>query len=232
MIETNTVIGTGMHVVCQRDGLWQKLGVVARAVSTRASVQILSGVLLRAQAGRLHLAATDMELSLRSSLEAQVEGDGAVVVPGRLLVDLVRLLPDNEVTIEHRADENVVRVTSGPSSSTLHTYAAEDFPRLPDLDTVGTFTVDRESLLATVSRVARSASRDESRPVLTGILVRFEAGKLVMAATDSYRLSAKATPLSGAVPELEAIIPARALGELGRIAQTGESVELGVQENQ
>src|SRR5438067_12411649 len=232
MIESNTMVGTGMKVVCQREELSQKLGIVARAVSTRASVQILSGVLLRAEGGRLHLAATDMELSLRSSLDAQVGGDGFVVVPGRLLVDLVRLLPESEVTIEHRADESVVHVTSGPSTSTLHTYAAEDFPRLPDLDTVGTFTVDRESLLATVSRVARSASRDESRPVLTGILVRFEAGKLVMAATDSYRLSVKETKLSGDVPELEAIIPARALSELARIAQSGESVELGVHENQ
>ena len=232
MIETNTIVGTGMKVVCQRDELSQKLGVVARAVSTRASVQILSGVLLRAEAGRLHLATTDMELSLRSSLEAQVEGDGAVVVPGRLLVDLVRLLPDNEVTVEHRADENVVRITSGASTSALHTYAAEDFPRLPDLDAVGTFTVDRESLLDTVSRVARSASRDESRPVLTGILVRFESGKIVMAATDSYRLSVKETELSGDVPELEAIIPARALAELARIAQSGDTLELGVHENQ
>src|SRR5262249_3033655 len=232
MIESNTMVGTGMKIVCQREELSQKLAVVARAVSTRASVQILSGVLLRAEAGRLHLAATDMELSLRSSLEAQADGEGAVVVPGRLLVDLVRLLPDNEVTIEHRADENVARVTSGPSASTLHTYAAEDFPRLSDLDAVGTFTVDRESLLDTVSRVARSASRDESRTVLTGILVRFEAGKIVMAATDSYRLSVKETDLSGDVPELEAIIPARALAELSRIAQTGDTIELGVHENQ
>jgi DNA polymerase-3 subunit beta len=232
MIESNTMVGAGIKVVCQRDELTHKLGVVARAVSTRASVQILSGVLLRTEAGRLHLAATDMELSLRSSLDAQVEGDGAVVVPGRLLVELVRLLPDNEVTFEHRADESVLRVTSGPSDATLHTYAAEDFPRLPDLDAVGTFTVARESLLDTVARVARSASRDESRPVLTGILVRFEAGKLVMAATDSYRLSVKETELSGDVPELEAIIPARALAELGRIAQSGDTLELGVHENQ
>jgi DNA polymerase III subunit beta len=233
MIESTTIgTGTGMKIVCQRDELAQKLAVVARAVSTRATVQILSGVLLHAEGGRLHLAATDMELSLRSSLEAQIDGEGAVVVPGRLLVDLARLLPADEVVIEQRADEGVVHVTSGPSTSSLHTYAAEDFPRLPDLDAVGTFTVDRESLLETVARVSRSASRDESRPVLTGILVRFESGKLVMAATDSYRLSVKETPLEGEAPELEAIIPARALTELARIAQSGDTIELGVHENQ
>ena len=234
MIDSNTMVGTGMgmKVVCQREQLVQKLGIVARAVSTRANVQILSGVLLRGEGGRLHLAATDMELSLRSSLDAQVDGEGAVVVPGRLLVDLARLLPAGEVTIEHRAEEGVAHVTCGPSSSTLHTYAPEDFPRLPDLDVVGTFTVDRETLLETVARVARSASRDESRPVLTGILVQFESGKLVMAATDSYRLSVKETPLVGDLPELEAIIPARALAELSRVAQAADTIELGVHENQ
>jgi DNA polymerase-3 subunit beta len=234
MIESNTMVGaeTGMKLTCERDELNQKLGLVARAVSTRASVQILAGVLLRAEGGRLHLAATDMELSLRSSLEARVSGDGAVVVPGRLLVDLVRLLPAQEVSIEHRSDEGVVHVTSGSSSASLHTYAAEDFPRLPDLDTVGTFTIDRDALLDTVARVSRSASRDESRPVLTGILVRFEGNQLVMAATDSYRLSVKETALEGSLPDLEAIIPARALAELGRVAQGSESLEIGVHENQ
>src|SRR5881392_2746011 len=116
MIESTTIgTGTGMKIACQRDELSQKLGVVSRAVSTRATVQILSGVLLRAEGGRLHLAATDMELSLRSSLEAQVDGDGAVVVPGPLLVDLVRLLPDEQVTLEYRAEEGVVHVMCGPT---------------------------------------------------------------------------------------------------------------------
>src|SRR2546422_9011799 len=168
MTETEVMIGADLKLTCTRDELVSKLGVVARGVSTRSAVQILSGVLLRAENGALQLAATDMELSLRASLNAQVEGDGAVVVPGRLLVDLVRLLPESEVTLEHRAEENVLHITSGPSTSTLHTYAAEDFPRLPDLDAVGTFTGDRETLLDTVSRVARSASRDESRPALAG----------------------------------------------------------------
>ena len=234
MIESNTRVGTetGIKVTCSRDDFAQKLAVVARAVSTRASVQILSGVLLRAEAGRLHLAATDMELSLRSSFEAQVADEGATVVPGRLLVDLVRLLPANDVLVEQRPEEGVIHITSGSSTASLNTYAAEDFPRLPDLDAVGTFTVRRETLLETVARVSRSASRDESRPVLTGILVRFDGGSLVMAATDSYRLSVKETSVSGEVPDLEAIIPARALTELGRIAQSGDTIELGVHENQ
>jgi DNA polymerase-3 subunit beta len=231
-METEVMVGSGMNISCSKDELVQKLGVVARAVSTRTAVQILAGVLLRAEEGQLHLAATDMELSLRSSMDAQVEGEGSVVVPGRLLVDLARLLPENDVTIEHRVEEGVVRIACGSYESRLNTYNAEDFPRLPELDALTTFSVDREALLDTVARVQRSASRDESRPVLTGILARFEPGKLVMAATDSYRLSVKETPLSGTVPELEAIIPARALQELARIAVAGDEIELGVHENQ
>ena len=100
MIETETVVGSGMKVTVPRDELAQRLALVARAVSTRTAVQVLLGVMLRAEEGRLHLAATDMELSLRSALEADVDGDGAAVVPGRLLVDLVRQLPAGEVTLE------------------------------------------------------------------------------------------------------------------------------------
>jgi DNA polymerase-3 subunit beta len=232
MIDTNTVVDAGLNVTCPRDEFAQQLAVVGRAVSTRGAVQILSGILLRAEGGQLQLAATDMELSLRSSLDATVGGEGSAVVPGRLLLELSRLLPESEVQLEHRADEGMVQLTCGAASYRLHTYSAEDFPRLPDIGAAGMFTVDREALLETVSRVARSASRDESRPVLTGILVRFEPGKLVMAATDSYRLSVKETPIAGDVPELDAIIPARALTELGRIAQTGSKLELAVHENQ
>jgi DNA polymerase-3 subunit beta len=230
MNEAEVVVGTGMTIGCSRDELVAKLGVVSRAVSTRGSVQVLSGVLLRADAGALELAATDMELSLRTTLDAQVEGDGAVVVPGKLLADLARLLPESEVTLEYRPEEGVVQVTSGAYSSRLNTYSAEDFPRLPALD-APLHGVDRAALLETIERVARSASRDESRPVLTGILVRFGGGSLVMAATDSYRMSVKETALEGAGPDFEAIIPARALQELARIGAAADSIELGVHEN-
>ena len=232
MIETDIVVSAGLRITCAKDELAQALGVVSRALSTRTSVQILSGVLLEARGGELRLAATDMELSLRATVPASIEGDGAIVLPGKTFVDIARLLPGGEVTIEHRPAESVVHVTASSASYTLNTYNPEDFPRLPELDAVSTFSVERESLLETISRVARAASRDESRPVLTGILVRFGDGKLVMAATDSYRLAVKETTFSGSVPDLEAIVPGRALQELARIANAGDEVEIGVQENQ
>jgi DNA polymerase-3 subunit beta len=232
MIEVNVETGTGLRLTCERDELVRQLSVVSRALSMRSTVQILSGILLESSGDRLALAATDMELSLQSSLEANVEEPGKVVIPGRVVVDLARLLPDDQVAIDYRPEEGVVEVACGPAHYKLHTYGSEDFPRLPDPGAAALFTIDRPALVETAVKVSRSASRDESRPVLTGILVRFEPGKIVMAATDSYRLSVKETPLEGDAPELEAIVPARALGELARIAHGDGELQLGVHENQ
>ena len=230
MMETDIAVGSGLKVTCDRDELVAKLATVSRVVSARGSVQVLSGVLLRPSDGALELAATDMELSLRTTLAASVEGDSSVVVPGKLLVDLARLLPAAEVTIEYRPEDGVAHISSGSYSSKLNVFSAEDFPRLPSVDPAP-HTIATASLLETVDRVARSASKDESRPVLTGIQVRFEGTQLFMAATDSYRLSFKQTELEQSGPDLEAIIPARALTELGRIAAGTETVALGVNEN-
>jgi DNA polymerase-3 subunit beta len=223
-------IGTELRVTCSRSDLAAALGTVARAVSTRGAVQVLGGVLLRPDEGRLTLAATDMEISLRASVPGQVEGDGSVVVPGRLLTDLVRLLPEDAVTLTHDEGAGVLSVSSGSHASKLNVYSAEDFPRLPPID-VALHTIEAPALLETIEKVGRAASRDESRPVLTGVLVRFEGDKLVMAATDSYRLAVKETPLSAGGPDLEAIIPARALQELARIAAGTDEVRLGAHEN-
>jgi DNA polymerase III subunit beta len=232
MVEVNVETATGLKLTCERDELVRQLSVVARAVSARSTVQILSGILLEATDGRLSLAATDMELSLQASLDANADEMGKVVIPGRLLVDLARLLPNSEVSIVYRPEDGVVEITCGTANYKLNTYGVEDFPRLPDPAAAPLYAIDREALVDTATMVSRSASRDESRPVLTGILMRFEPGKVVMAATDSYRLSVKETPLEGEAPELEAIVPARALGELARIAQDGGDLQLGVHENQ
>jgi DNA polymerase III subunit beta len=230
MIETDTVVGSDIRVVVEREAFASRLAQIARASSSRGAVQVLGGILLRASNGLLELEATDMELSLRTTVPATVEGEGAVVMPAKLLGDVVRLLPANDVTIAHGAEEGTASIESGAYSGKLNIFAAEDFPRLPSVD-VPLHEIEAASLLDTVQRVARAASRDESRPVLTGILVRFEGSQLTMAATDSYRMAVKETELSAGGPELEAIIPARALEELGRIAAGAETVQLGVNEN-
>src|SRR4029078_10310752 len=207
MIESDIAVGAGLRITCAKDEFVQGLTLVGRAVSSRTAIQILSGILLEGAGDELRLAATERELSLRAAVPARVEGDGAVVLPGRTLVDIARLLPGDDVTIEHRAAESVVHLDSGAASYTLHTYNPEDFPRLPELTEAETFTVDREALLETIGRVARAASRDEARPVLTGVLVQFAGDKLVMAATDSYRLAVKEAGLSSVGPELEVLLP-------------------------
>jgi DNA polymerase III subunit beta len=232
MIETAAVAGTALKITCSRDELNRQLAIVSRAASTRTTVQVLAGVLLRSEDGKLELSATDMEISLRTPLEAEVASEGAVVVPGKLLAELARLLPGEEVSIEHRQGEGVVEIVSGTAVYRIHTYNAEDFPRLPDPAGTTMVAIDAEAVLETAAKVSRAASRDESRPVLTGILVRFEGENLVMAATDSYRLAVKETSMSGPGPELDAIIPARALMELSRVAQGASDLQLGLQENQ
>jgi DNA polymerase III subunit beta len=232
MMETDIVeVGSSStRVTVDRDELAAGLQLVSRAASSRGTVQVLGGVGIRAAEGLLELEATDMELSLRTTVRATVEGDGALVVPAKLLGDIVRLLPTGEVTLAYRPDEGVATVESGSYSSRLNVFAVEDFPRLPSVD-VPLQAIDAGALLETVQRVSRAASRDESRPVLTGILAQFEGAKLTMAATDSYRMSVKETELEGGGPELEAIIPARALDELGRVAAGADTIQLGINEN-
>jgi DNA polymerase III subunit beta len=232
MIETAAVTGSGLKITCSRDELNRQLAIASRAASTRTTVQVLAGVLLRSEGEKLELSATDMEISLRTPLDAEVATEGAVVVPGKLLAELARLLPGDEVSIEHRQGEGVVEVVSGAAVYRIHTYNAEDFPRLPDPAGTTMVPIDAEALLETAAKVSRAASRDESRPVLTGILVRFEGETLVMAATDSYRLAVKETAMSEPGPELDAIVPARALMELSRVAQGASELHLGLQENQ
>ena len=161
---TDIVVDTSMKLTCPRDQLAERLAIVGRGLSMRPTVQIFAGVLMQAGAGRLELSATDMELSIRTSLDADVNGEGSAVVPGRLLTDIVRQLPANDVEIEYQAEENTLLVTSGSASYRLRTYSVEDFPRLPDVDGVPTSSLDAEPLLDAIACVGRAAGRDESRP--------------------------------------------------------------------
>jgi DNA polymerase-3 subunit beta len=213
-----------------------ELQTAARVASTRSAVQALSGIQLHADAdGSAELRATDMEVGLRLTLDATVESPGDVVLPARLLLDVIRSLPGPDVSITLRPVEQDVELVSGSATFHLRTLRNDDFPHLPTPTGEGAIGLDAAPFVDTVQRVARSASRDETRPVLTGILVWASDHDLRMVATDSYRLSVKTTRLETPVTTpIEANVPARALAELVRIAQQTDAATISIErgENQ
>jgi DNA polymerase-3 subunit beta len=218
-----------MKLSTRRDALFAQLQTVTRAASTRSAVQALSGVQIQAHTDGIELRATDMEIGLRVPLEGEVVREGAVVLPARLLVDVVRSLPANELTLELRAAEQDVELNSGSATFHIRTLRLEDFPPLPEPDGDERLDVPGPALVETVLKVARAASRDEPRPVLTGILVSAGEQELRMAATDSYRLAVKDTRLEAPLARsFEANVPARALQELTRIVQHGSAERIAV----
>ena len=157
-----------MKLFVPRDSLSGGLQLAGRAVSTRGALPSLGGVLLVAQQDRLTLRATDMELAITCTLEnAQPEREGSVLLPGRLFADVVRSLPPGEVSLEQRAEQRDVEIAAGGARFHLRTLPVEDFPRLPELDGE-LIKLPGEPLAATIELVARAASRDEVRPILTG----------------------------------------------------------------
>src|SRR3972149_3391371 len=151
-MNTEIASGTALRTTCSRSELASALAIVARALSNRGAVQVLSGILLRAEEGRLTLAATDMEISMRTSISGEISGEAAGVVPGRLPPDLVSLLPDDSVTLTHDEGEGVLAIVSGSHSSRLNVFSAEDFPRLPPLD-VSLQRIEAPALLETIEKV-------------------------------------------------------------------------------
>jgi DNA polymerase III subunit beta len=222
-----------MKIDTTRQSLLDALLVVSRAVSARAALQALSGILISTN-GEARLRATDMELGLEVGLGGDVDGGGSVVLPGRLLVEVVRSLPDGPVSLTLREAERDVELSAGSSRFHLRTLPADDFPRFPEPEG-DSVELPAMPLRATVNRVARAASRDEARPVLTGVLVTVEGEEMTMVATDSYRLAVKTTKLEESVPtRLEANVPARALRELARLIEAGgeDNVSVWLTRNQ
>src|SRR5690349_17449618 len=223
-----------MKITADRDPLLDALQSASRALSTRSTLPSLGGILITVENGTATARATDMELGLAVTIDAEVEGEGSLLLPGRLLSDIARALPPGQVTIAERTAERDVELLAGTARFHLRVLPTEDFPRLPAFEGEP-IRMPAGALAETIDRVARAASRDEVRPILTGILVSVDGDTLTMVATDSYRLSVKHTKLEAPVgAQLEANVPARALRELARIVgQTGvEEVEIAMPGNQ
>jgi DNA polymerase III subunit beta len=225
-----------MRAVCNTETFSKKLALVSRGVSTRSTIQLLGGILLEAEDSSVRLSATDMEISVQTASPAEVEEEGRVVIPARIFNDIVRSLASEGFTLEHDGSEGTVRLAAGENEYRIRAYAADDFPQLPGFEAEGAFRMSGEVLVETVEKVSRSYSRDETRPVLTGILISFEDSRVRMVTTDSYRLSIKESELATTAFEgsREAIIPARAMQEVSRIFSGSEEdeVEVALGQNQ
>jgi len=219
-----------MKVSIARSELLDALSIASKGLSSRTTLPILSGILFTTTGDGVQIQSTDLEISIRTFVKARVEGQGSIVIPGRLITDIVRSLPEAAVTID--ASTSGATIECGQSSFTVRTLAPEDFPKFPDVVPSETVTLPTGVFSDVVHQVSKAVSRDETRPILTGILLVVEEGVMRMAATDSYRLCVREVAVEGTGGALEAVVPGRALEDVSRLASAAESVNIGVSENQ
>jgi DNA polymerase III subunit beta len=221
-----------MKISVARGELLEALSTVGKGLSSRTTLPILSGILLSASGDSLTLQSTDLEVSIKDAVPVRVEKDGQVVVPGRLVTEIVRNLPEEAVTIDATAHDHAV-ISCAHSSFTVKTLSPEDFPKFPEVHTEKRVSIPTDTLVSVVRQVSKAVSRDETRPILTGVLLVIEGDVLRMVATDSYRLAVREVVLGSAVAEgIDVVVPGKAVEEVPKLAAGSESVSVGVSENQ
>lgn len=220
-----------MKLRAERSEFAEAIAWATRTVGARAALPALAGVVLDASEGQLTCRATDLELSSEVSVPVQVHEPGVALLPGRLLAQLASRLPDAPVELEGQPDRIVLRC--GRATFSVRGMSVDDFPRLPQpADDAPRGLVKAESFARLVGQVARAASSDEARPILTGVKLEATGTALVAAATDSYRLAVRRLPWDQAV-EGSALVPARALSEAAKAAgEAGGDVTLIIEEGQ
>jgi DNA polymerase III subunit beta len=218
-----------VKVICVQENLAHGLGIAGRGVSTRGSLPILGNVLLRTDAGRLRLTATNLEVGINCWVPAKVEDDGAITVPAKLFIDFVNSLPPGNVELSLNVRTKTVHLKSGPYEANIKGMDAEEFPIIPQIPEKPTTRMSQGTLRRMIGEVAFVAATDDSRPVLTGVLTTFAGEMVTMAAADPYRLSVRHARLIDRVdPQIEVIIPAKSLFEVARILTDSDDATVDI----
>ena len=208
-----------MKVSCLQENLAKGLSIVGRAVATRSTLPVLSNVMLATDGSRLKLSATNLEIGIVCWVGAKIEEDGSTTVPARLLTDFVNSLPPERIDMELAVRTQTLNLKCARFEANIKGIDAQEFPLIPTAGEDSKISLDPLMLRQMVDQVAFAAATDESRPILTGVLARFQGAQLTLAAADGFRLSVRTAHLSEPVSEpVTVIVPARALAELSRIS--------------
>ena len=212
-----------MKVVIQQSQLAHGVSVVARAVTPRSTLPVLSNILIKTDGERLRLSGTNLELGISAWIDAKVEKEGGLTVPARTFADLVSILPSREVTLTVDIPTQTLNVKCGTLNTDIKGISADEFPPMPAPDLDEAIPLNVANFKEMINQVVFAASTEDSRPNLTGVHMSFEDEMLEMAATDGYRVSISRAPMAGVGKQkLEALVPARALSELSRVAVNGD----------
>lgn len=202
-----------MKVTVTQENLNRALAAVSRVASSKTSLPILSNILIRTENNRLLVAATNLEVASVYSIGAKVEHDGSLTVPARLVSEFVNNLPKDNMIL--KVDGSKLAISSGNYKSTINGVVADEFPTLPSITPTHTVVLPSDLLKQAISQTVVTASHDDTRPVLTGVLCHSHEGKLYLAATDGYRLAER--QLADTQETIKALIPASTLQEVARV---------------
>lgn len=207
------------------------VSIVLKGVSTRSTLPVLSGILLHTHKDTLTLQTTDLELSIKYSVPALVEEEGKTVIPGKLFSDIVKSMPD--AAIQVKSAEDHVILSCDNSSFSIKVMNAEDFPSFPEVAVSQQLIIPFELFSSMIKKVVRTVSRDESRPILMGVLISLDQEILRMVSTDSYRLAIT----EAALPEchadgFQAVIGGIFLSEIASLPRYSGNITIGLAENQ
>lgn len=221
-----------MKVICARKDLYEGVQTAARAVSPRTSLPILGHLLIRAEDDRLRIAATDLEIGMECIVEASVQEQGSLTAPARVLTEVLAALPETDVILS--VDEtNTVSVQAATSDFSILGLPPDEFPMLPEVRQEVTITINRDKLREGIKKTGFAVSTDESRAILTGILVQVTESGVKFVSTDTHRLCLQECEAVESEGTMNAIVPGRAMNELTRIVPDGDgTVSVGISPSQ
>jgi DNA polymerase III subunit beta len=222
-----------MNVSVMQENLARGLGMVSRAVSSRATLPVLANVLLKTEDAGLKLTATNLEIGITCWVPGKVDDEGEITVPARLLTDLVASLPNQRIDLVLSAKDRTLKVTCGGSRSSIKGIEADEFPVVAAIGESPATSVDARALRDALGEVVFAAASDESRPILTGVLTKLSGGEMTLAAADNYRIAVRHLALARPVAaETTIVVPARSYAELMRILPDAEAqIEITVTPN-